>query len=765
MRFTATWAALFVLFIVADVYGKAVQKEKEKDKASAAKRTEESTLKKVTGESSLKKAFEDSTTKKIVEKVEKVDAPAANATTVTSTKRDGGATDPEVVAALTSDGKLSETTMKKMLSETNRYRLMHDATPLGNCPVCSEAAQKHVDEIASTGIVKPDHKAKYGQIIFSTKDAQDISQGADYFGTLVPARIYNQIKNYDFVKSEFKDNAADFTQLVWEGSEVVGAASKKADDDTVYVVMYFNPAGNNDTMSYYENVNRVTGAGDIDPSGRVKCPDGWELKCGNCFKSFEDSMTWPDAADHCNVLKSSLISAESQNDGQCIRDTAYNKDKWIGMSDTANAGGFQFDDGTPYVYSDWSAQSFEWLYGQKKADDVKNKCIYASKDGWGYKDCGEKLGFVCKMKPNGVLSFALDLYFPGSIYTSDIATPGGQRYNTMKKSIDNAVNSSYGNDIWFVGDTFYQFMPRDNAEVAASLLIKFAPDIRAPVDPITKLRDYLRGQNDLKILAVHLIPGVGRVSTPSVIAGTCPSGCSGDCYPECNPGCCGASVILSAPPVPSGYTACPLFPSCGTTCQQSECSQSCCQQNPYQQQAQQQCPQFPGCSPTCAPSCSSSCCQQQQQQQQMQQQMQMVQQAMQIPMQMAALQQPQPQAQATCPQSPSCSPSCAPKCSQSCCQKSQQQQTPAAAAPQMIAAPMVAAPQMVQQPVMFVQAPMQQAPNACSALMPGCSGACAPACRPTCCGNSAMRTFGGKRSKVSHDKAQSKKKSKKHHKA
>ena len=79
---------------------------------------------------------------------------------------------------------------------------------------------------------------------------------------------YNQIKNYDFVKSEFKDNAADFSQLVWEGSEVVGFTSRKASDQTVYVVIYFNPAGNNDTMSYYENVNRVTGAGDVDPSGK-----------------------------------------------------------------------------------------------------------------------------------------------------------------------------------------------------------------------------------------------------------------------------------------------------------------------------------------------------------------------------------------------------------------------------------------------------------------------------------------------------------------
>ena len=75
--------------------------------------------------------------------------------------------------------------------------------------------------------------------------------------------------------------------------------------------------------------------------------------------------------------------------------------------------------------------------------------------------------------------------------------------------------------------------------------------------------------------------GVGRVSAVSVTGGTCPSGCSGDCYPECNPVCCGAAVSLSAPAIPSGFTACPQFPGCGTPCQ-SSCSQSCCQQNPYQ---------------------------------------------------------------------------------------------------------------------------------------------------------------------------------------
>lgn len=90
---------------------------------------------------------------------------------------------------------VSDTTKKKLLSETNRFRLMHDATPLGICPVCSDAAQIHADEIAKSGVVKPDHKAKYGQIIFSTKDQQDIEPGADYFGTLVPARMYVNFKS------------------------------------------------------------------------------------------------------------------------------------------------------------------------------------------------------------------------------------------------------------------------------------------------------------------------------------------------------------------------------------------------------------------------------------------------------------------------------------------------------------------------------------------------------------------------------------------
>ena len=62
--------------------------------------------------------------------------------------------------------------------------------------------------------------------------------------------------------------ASDFTQLVWKESGVIGFGSKKAADGTSYVIAYYAPGGNNETLGFRDNVNRVTGAGDLDQSQR-----------------------------------------------------------------------------------------------------------------------------------------------------------------------------------------------------------------------------------------------------------------------------------------------------------------------------------------------------------------------------------------------------------------------------------------------------------------------------------------------------------------
>ena len=75
---------------------------------------------------------------------------------------------------------------------------------------------------------------------------------------------YNQIKNYDFQSYQFKGSASDFTQLVWKESGVIGFGSNKGADGTFYLIAYYSPAGNNETLGFADNVNRVTGAGDLD---------------------------------------------------------------------------------------------------------------------------------------------------------------------------------------------------------------------------------------------------------------------------------------------------------------------------------------------------------------------------------------------------------------------------------------------------------------------------------------------------------------------
>lgn len=64
---------------------------------------------------------------------------------------------------------------------------MHGVSPLGYCPVCATEAQKWIESIATSGHIKTDMKSKYGQTVFTNKDAAVVAKGADYLGTLIAA--------------------------------------------------------------------------------------------------------------------------------------------------------------------------------------------------------------------------------------------------------------------------------------------------------------------------------------------------------------------------------------------------------------------------------------------------------------------------------------------------------------------------------------------------------------------------------------------------
>ena len=103
-----------------------------------------------------------------------------------------------------------------------------------------------------------------------------------------------------------------------------------------------------------------------------------------------------DSGDFCSLA----IVAEKKAEGA-----------WIGLSDTATKGSYNWVDGTPYVYSDFTPDAFSWY--SANIEKTRGKCVSMniSAGGWTYEDCSKLQPFTCKLKPNGKrLSLIFNLY-------------------------------------------------------------------------------------------------------------------------------------------------------------------------------------------------------------------------------------------------------------------------------------------------------------------------------------------------------------------
>ena len=88
----------------------------------------------------------------------------------------------------------------------------------------------------------------------------------------------------------------------------------------------------------------------------ARCPTGWLCFNNSCFKEFMTSVTWKDAQQDCESLYSNLMSIHSAAEsdftlGQ-VRSADTNK-FWIGFTDRANEGSFEWVDGSDVTYANW----------------------------------------------------------------------------------------------------------------------------------------------------------------------------------------------------------------------------------------------------------------------------------------------------------------------------------------------------------------------------------------------------------------------------
>ena len=92
--------------------------------------------------------------------------------------------------------------------------------------------------------------------------------------------------------------------------------------------------------------------------GGESCDGGWTLSTstGRCYKMVTSRISWAEARAHCQGLGTNgdLASIPDQETNELVYSLISDAGKyWVGGTDAASEGAWQWSDGTPWGYSNW----------------------------------------------------------------------------------------------------------------------------------------------------------------------------------------------------------------------------------------------------------------------------------------------------------------------------------------------------------------------------------------------------------------------------
>nr|XP_014341484.1 PREDICTED: asialoglycoprotein receptor 2-like [Latimeria chalumnae] len=127
------------------------------------------------------------------------------------------------------------------------------------------------------------------------------------------------------------------------------------------------------------------------------CPGTWNMFSGKCYYFSTDSASWYSARSSCLAQNGDLVIVKSTS-----LHKAHGNDYWIGLTDSANEGSFQWVDGTPLsgvtFWAFLEPISFIW------SDE---DCVHMKYDGsWNDNTCSVSLRWICEK--NTVAVFATE---------------------------------------------------------------------------------------------------------------------------------------------------------------------------------------------------------------------------------------------------------------------------------------------------------------------------------------------------------------------
>ena len=134
-----------------------------------------------------------------------------------------------------------ETVRKDLLDRHNLYRAKHQAPNLERLAALETIAQAYSEKLVSLGYLVHSSNTLNGNYI---GENLYFGYNAGYLGHKPVDAWYDEIKDYDFAKSEFTSGTGHFTQVVWKNSKQVGCGVACGTNDYCYVTCNYYPGGN-----------------------------------------------------------------------------------------------------------------------------------------------------------------------------------------------------------------------------------------------------------------------------------------------------------------------------------------------------------------------------------------------------------------------------------------------------------------------------------------------------------------------------------------